>query len=721
MAHGHRLVPKVFQLVLPQRFHQVKYIGAVCLFLFSLLVIAFLVYWARRNARKLRSVPHYWHNYGKDLRRAKLRKTRDFFDDAYPVSVEQRKALQELMNATCSDSEKAFRLVRCVRVENSSLWVRYRKARRRIRQNRGNCVYEGQGEPSIGEAASRIDPAELQMFLPDSLNRDTCEAYLWLGTRPEVALSVIHSGECYELMAELGTAGVEARFGEGWYFTDDLAKADLTAQAGEHLYSDCYAMLLCRVCLGKQQVVNQPPTLLVARRLALANEADSVPQSPCSEGSPVLPRKSDSAPVGSGYVGLCSNRSSRKTIAWTGVGTNGTNAVASTIPLTSIGSRVSALSTDAQILATRSFATSSKSVFTTFGGLFGRFAGAGQAQERPGRAEVYDSTLVEVGDDSREFIVYNSGQVYPEFAVVYSKCRPTQIETGLDPPTYWEHARALFRGTIFPGYWVHARRDPAAEFFDTYPGVMFTSTIQNLADSTWLNKRTRDRMRSDGMPIPKGDPYGDMPTGIRVLKVWRVECSEKWRRYHAFAEAVSRRRDLPCTELDIRSLKQLPWVARRRMDWQINETYLWHGSSPKAVQGIVNCGFDLGLSGSNVGAMFGQGVYFAECSSKADEYSRDDGGGYFGGCFALLLCRVILGEAQVLQKAEYQAHERVGENADFDSTVGDRESAVGTYREFVVPNQDQIYPEYAIVYERLYKTARLRSVQLSADEDSDSS
>eukprot|EP00438_Fugacium_kawagutii_P019486 Skav235619 [mRNA] locus=scaffold358:197664:202777:+ [translate_table: standard] len=39
-----------------------------------------------------------------------------------------------------------------------------------------------------------------------------------------------------------------------------------------------------------------------------------------------------------------------------------------------------------------------------------------------------------------------------------------------------------------------------------------------------------------------------------------------------------------------------------------------------------------------------------------------------------------------------------------DSTLGDRAKAVNTYREFVVYDKDQVYPEYLVLYERLHGT-----------------
>jgi len=79
---------------------------------------------------------------------------------------------------------------------------------------------------------------------------------------------------------------------------------------------------------------------------------------------------------------------------------------------------------------------------------------------------------------------------------------------------------------------------------------------------------------------------------------------------------------------------------QERLDLNINEHYLWHGTSHLAAYGIMDGGFKISLSGSHAGTMFGNGAYFAECCSKADEYAQDDG----TGTYSLLLCRVVCGE-----------------------------------------------------------------------------
>ena len=64
------------------------------------------------------------------------------------------------------------------------------------------------------------------------------------------------------------------------------------------------------------------------------------------------------------------------------------------------------------------------------------------------------------------------------------------------------------------------------------------------------------------------------------------------------------------------------------------------------------------------------------------------------GKFALLLCRVCR-----VTEFDSSAHLRTL-TPQFHSLLGDREAAAGTYREFIVYDSAQIYPEFAIIYKR---------------------
>lgn len=127
--------------------------------------------------------------------------------------------------------------------------------------------------------------------------------------------------------------------------------------------------------------------------------------------------------------------------------------------------------------------------------------------------------------------------------------------------------------------------------------------------------------------------------------------------------------------------------------------YLWHGTSPSAVMGIRERGFRKELAGSHAGTMFGNGIYFAECSSKADEYASPEEKGLYAGCCAMILCRVVLGRPATLLASDHAAVAEALEQGH-DSVIGDRERAAGTYREFVVFSNSAAYPEYAVVYRR---------------------
>jgi len=137
----------------------------------------------------------------------------------------------------------------------------------------------------------------------------------------------------------------------------------------------------------------------------------------------------------------------------------------------------------------------------------------------------------------------------------------------------------------------------------------------------------------------------------------------------------------------------------------VNEFFLFHGTKPDAAKTICErTHFRVDLSGSNKGSLYGPGIYFAESSAKADEYAMDDDreDGLYKGLFAMLLCRVTLGnpvettevEPNVAKLAEALSCD------DHHSILGDREAARGTFREFIVRDPNQAYPAYAVIYRR---------------------
>lgn len=158
------------------------------------------------------------------------------------------------------------------------------------------------------------------------------------------------------------------------------------------------------------------------------------------------------------------------------------------------------------------------------------------------------------------------------------------------------------------------------------------------------------------------------------------------------------------------SLKGVWRHPEEPVDEGINECWLWHGTSEAGVSGITDTDFDMGRAGSAAGSMFGRGLYFAESSLKADEYTRADSRGWS----PMLMCRVVLGRVNYCNHAkpwelqtelEKSCGAFTGAPGGFHSVIGDREAVRGTFREFVVFDSDQVYPEYIVWYsrERPYK------------------
>jgi len=129
-----------------------------------------------------------------------------------------------------------------------------------------------------------------------------------------------------------------------------------------------------------------------------------------------------------------------------------------------------------------------------------------------------------------------------------------------------------------------------------------------------------------------------------------------------------------------------------------NEAYLMHGTNPTSAVAILRTDFKIDLAGASAGTMFGPGAYLAEASSKADEYAQDDKDGSYKGLFAMVVCRAVVGRSFVAEQPGNYSDKVV--SGDFHTVVGDREKAVGTFREFILFHEESIFPEYAVFYRR---------------------
>ncbi|CAK9077284.1 Beta-catenin-like protein 1 (Nuclear-associated protein) (NAP) [Durusdinium trenchii] len=291
---------------------------------------------------------------------------------------------------------------------------------------------------------------------------------------------------------------------------------------------------------------------------------------------------------------------------------------------------------------------------------------------------------------------------------------PLSIDAYNSLPKYWTGPK----DAIEVDYHAASREDL------TFDELMYVSQgnmrqFQELVTFTYRDIPTQDRLcptgkhdkTRGGCPCvqPGGDP--GLPTDFQVKRVIRVEDSEMFTRY------IVRRDKIRQERIEKRGEKcEVPdppfftreWMNKHSsdgvlcdLDDELNEVYLWHGTQVRVGLQIAQEDFNLTFAGSGAGTMYGKGLYFTESATKADEYAKDEPGGHYDNVRALLLCRVCVGKFHYTQDREPKAIDKytAGES---DSTLGDRAKSVNTYREIVVYDADQVYPEYLVIYERVH-------------------
>eukprot|EP00727_Mastigamoeba_balamuthi_P005648 m51a1_g1702 putative poly(adp-ribose) polymerase (526) ;mRNA; f:498370-500599 len=221
--------------------------------------------------------------------------------------------------------------------------------------------------------------------------------------------------------------------------------------------------------------------------------------------------------------------------------------------------------------------------------------------------------------------------------------------------------------------------------------------------------------------------YKTDPKSFEVISITRVQNRKEWDKYVTAKQRVGRKwnmeiQKLPCSKY----LKQCPLIVPMQ-DERTNEYYFWHGCkfTPFIDQVIIpgQGGFDNRMACMK--GMFGGGIYFAENSSKSNQYvpcstckSGHIESKHGCTCFdkspiphAMLLCRVALGNIYVskndsaeIQKGGYDAPKlKEDPSKSYDSVLGESVGYGGQelqYREVVVYDRALAYPEYIVYYHR---------------------
>jgi hypothetical protein len=193
---------------------------------------------------------------------------------------------------------------------------------------------------------------------------------------------------------------------------------------------------------------------------------------------------------------------------------------------------------------------------------------------------------------------------------------------------------------------------------------------------------------------------------LELHRAYRVENDAVWAAYNATRVHCQGTAGPNGALPTPRTCERNPWLWSSGLCRAANEVYLWHGADKKTSEAIVQGGFDprfaqLGL--------FGCGTYFAECSSKSDQYCRPEPiSDPIDGSYFIFLARVIMGKYTVIRKRDpptnFMAPDKKvpppvpGDTVPFDSVYADYDPH--KYREHVVYKGCQAYPEYLIEYNR---------------------
>jgi hypothetical protein len=203
-----------------------------------------------------------------------------------------------------------------------------------------------------------------------------------------------------------------------------------------------------------------------------------------------------------------------------------------------------------------------------------------------------------------------------------------------------------------------------------------------------------------------------VPAGFKLMRAERNRNPAMWQTFATTRAAIKSERE-DTTKLRPWSNLEIP--GEEILDDEVNEWRLLHGTSLQACKGICQSNFRLKLAGTGATwkdsgkktgkPLYGYGIYLAESSTKADEYAEVITGSLPAdeGCYCMLVCRAVGGMARVVDTNEFDTVALRTDVLDgpFHSVLGDRTSKLGKpYREVVVYDSAQVFPEYVLYYQR---------------------
>ncbi|CAH1787704.1 unnamed protein product [Owenia fusiformis] len=273
-------------------------------------------------------------------------------------------------------------------------------------------------------------------------------------------------------------------------------------------------------------------------------------------------------------------------------------------------------------------------------------------------------------------------------------------------------AIAQTKNFSYPSYW--KKKKPKKHCLEEVVDPKLKHEIEKICQVEWGQGGTW----KSGIVGNGSDARGLTHTNIKIKKIQSVQNPQQFKKYNTHQQAMCKK----AVDGDIHSIgngELVPFTSTLGVSSldsllvpQINECFLFHGAKPESVDGIVSQGPDSRLT---VNSMMGNGVYMAESSTKADQYA-DPKDQRSGGEKKMFLMRAQLGNIHVANEVyafrrppcvEYGKgcnNKICSAHTPCDSVLAvKRPGGAGRllFREFIVYDNSQVYPEFLITYERI--------------------
>ena len=131
--------------------------------------------------------------------------------------------------------------------------------------------------------------------------------------------------------------------------------------------------------------------------------------------------------------------------------------------------------------------------------------------------------------------------------------------------------------------------------------------ISSLMETCWKEDET----------VVGRDGRGLYQKKFRILEIQQVENPIMFFLYQAKRRTIQTASSSDIPDVRVKTKGKYPRLDQRLVS-DVNECYLWHGTKEDIFENICREGFDVRLARNG---MFGRGIYFAEKSSKANQYA----------------------------------------------------------------------------------------------------